>query len=325
MRAPAFWFLSPGILVWFLAPLSWIWRFGTTLRRIKASPKPNPVPVICIGNLTVGGAGKTPTVAAIAMRLSRQGRKVAVVSRGYGGKIEGPHQVGAASDLASDVGDEPLLLAQMTTVWVARDRSQGVRSAAAAGAEVVLLDDGYQNPNVVKDASVLVVDAEQGFGNGHVLPAGPLREPVEGGIDRADHVILIGNPDQRSRAVTQWPLLRNAHSARLMPLQTGIDLSGQSVVAFAGIGRPQKFFDTLNEMGAQIVQAHAFADHHVYSDWVIARMLREAQAAGAMLVTTEKDAIKLPEHLRRDILALPVRLDLDDWSSLDRFIDDLLD
>ncbi|MEM9100524.1 MAG: tetraacyldisaccharide 4'-kinase, partial [Pseudomonadota bacterium] len=215
MRAPGFWFQDPGLASHLLTPASLVWRLGAGARAILTKPEQSPVPVICVGNLTVGGAGKTPTTAAIAARLSAEGHQVAIVSRGYGGRVKGPYLVNPARDKAVDVGDEPLLLAQTATVWVARDRAAGARAAAYEGAELILLDDGFQNPGIVKEASILVVDAEEGFGNGQVMPAGPLREPMMQGLARADLVLLIGSPDQQTRAAARWPSLRSATRASL--------------------------------------------------------------------------------------------------------------
>ncbi|MEM9100600.1 MAG: tetraacyldisaccharide 4'-kinase, partial [Pseudomonadota bacterium] len=156
------------------------------------------------------------------------------------------------------------------------------------------------------------------------MPAGPLREPMMQGLARADLVLLIGSPDQQTRAAARWPSLRSATRASLEPIQTGIDLAGQPVVAFAGIGRPEKFFETLRGLNAKLIATHSFPDHNVYGERVLARMQREAAQAGAMLVTTEKDAIKLPERYRREVLALPVRLELEDWSLVDSLIVRLL-
>ncbi len=322
MRAPAFWSSppgAPGLAARLLWPASLLWRLGTALRRLRASPGRAPVPVVCIGNLTAGGAGKTPLVQAIAERLAGQGVAVAVVSRGHGGRCRGPHRVDPAADSAAEVGDEPLLLAQTLPVWVARDRLAGARAAAAGGAALVLLDDGAQNPHIAKDLTILAVDAEAGFGNGRVMPAGPLREPVADGLARADLAVLIGPEPARARLLADWPALGRLPcvAARLAPPATGLALAGLPVVAFAGIGRPEKFFATLRGMGARLAAAHAFPDHHVYPPRVLRRLLAEARRQGAMLVTTEKDAVRLPPEFRREAMALPIRLEPEDWAPLE--------
>ena len=317
MRAPAFWRRPPGALAAALAPASWLWLLGGAIRRRRARPLRAPIPVICVGNLTAGGAGKTPTTLAVLAALAERGVAAHAVSRGYGGSERGPRRV-ALDDPAARVGDEPLLLAAQAPTWVARDRAAGVAAAAAAGAEVAVLDDGFQNPGVLKDLSLVVVDAETAFGNGRVIPAGPLREPVAEGLARADAVVLIGEDAHADATLAAWPALaaRPVLRARLAPLPTGLPLEGAAVVAFAGIARPEKFFATLRGLGARLVAAHGFPDHAPHAPALIRRMVAEARAADAMLVTTEKDAVRLPPALRREVMAIPVRLVFDDPAAL---------
>jgi tetraacyldisaccharide 4'-kinase len=281
------------------------------------------VPVVCIGNLTAGGAGKTPMVAALLARLVARGCRPHVVSRGHGGRLarsgsRAPHRVDPDRDSHGDVGDEPLLLAAFAPVWVARDRAAGVRAAAAAGAGLILMDDGFQNPSVVKDRAILMVDAGSGFGNARLIPAGPLREPVDAGLARADVVVLVGTQAERRVAAGRWPGLAGAVGARLVPRRTGLSLAGERVFAFAGIGRPDKFFATLGAMGAEIVGAVAFADHCDYPPAVLRRLQRRALAEGAMLVTTEKDAVRLPVEFRPEVVVVQVYLEPDDWAAIDQ-------
>jgi tetraacyldisaccharide 4'-kinase len=276
--------------------------------------------VICVGNLTAGGAGKTPTVIAVLEALA--GRTPHALSRGHGGRLRGPHRVDPLRDTAADVGDEPLLLAAFAPTWVARDRAAGAAAAVAAGAGAVVMDDGFQNPGLAKDLSLVVVDAAQGFGNGRLIPAGPLRERVADGLARADAVVLIGSDTDAGAAMARWPDLatRPVLRARLEPLATGLPLDGADVVAFAGIGRPEKLFATLRACGARLVAAHGFPDHAPYPVPILRRLVAEARAADAMLVTTEKDAVRLPPAFRREVIALPVRLRWADPAALDRLL-----
>lgn len=327
MRAPRFWWRAPdrpGLLPRLIAPLGWLYAAGTA-RRLQQPGYAPGIPVICVGNLTAGGAGKTPTVIALIDRLSVRGRKVHVVSRGYGGSLEGPVRVEEARHTAAEVGDEPLLLSAFAPVWVARDRAAGVRAAEAAGAQVIVMDDGFQNPSVKPSFSLVVVDAAKGFGNARCIPAGPLREPVATGLSRADLVLTIGDAAAQSQFDATWgraipvPRLTGA----LLPLQMGMDWKGERLLAFAGIADPSRFFATLRAEGADLVRGEALADHEMLSETLLRRLEAEAAVAGAQLVTTEKDAARLPLHWRPKVLTLVVRLKVNDWSALDVQLDRL--
>lgn len=319
MRAPAFWGNPPEAPGWqarLLAPLAWIWAAATRARLAKGPGARVGAPVICVGNLTAGGAGKTPTAAALVQRLAARGVAAHVVSRGHGGSLVGPLRVEEGRHTAAEVGDEPLLLAAFAPVWIGRDRAAAARAAVAAGARAIVMDDGFQNPGLARDLSLVVVDAGFGFGNGRVMPAGPLREPVAEGLARADLVLAIGGPEEQAALARRWPGMAQL-TGRLAPLQTGMDWAGLRALAFAGIGRPEKFLATLRELGVEVAGLRDFADHAAYPPAILARLEAEARALGAQLVTTEKDAARLPPAFRREVLAVPVRLELTDWGPLD--------
>lgn len=321
MRAPGFWFTPkdrPGLMPRLLSPLGWLYAAGTACRLRQPGYMPR-VPVICVGNLTAGGAGKTPTTIALVERLAARGHAVHVVSRGHGGSLVGPVRADPARHPADEVGDEPLLLSAFAPVWVAKDRAEGVRAAEAAGAAVILMDDGFQSPAVRPALGLVVVDAARGFGNGRCIPAGPLREPVDTGLSRADLALTIGDAAAQARFDADWghvvrvPRLRGV----LHPLRMGMDWSGQRVLAFAGIADPSRFFATLRAEGADVVRGEALGDHAALSETLLRRLEGEAAALGAQLVTTEKDAARLPPAWRSKVLTLVVRLQVGDWSAID--------
>ncbi len=316
MRTPEFWHETPGLVAGLLAPVGAAIDAAGRMRRALAHPYRVSVPVICVGNLVVGGAGKTPVVLSLVDVLRQAGMSPHIVMRGYGGRLAGPVRVDLAIHDAAAVGDEALLAAAQAPTWVGRDRAAGVRAAAEAGAAAVLLDDGFQNPTVAKDLALLVVDAAYGFGNGRLLPAGPLRERIEAGLARADAIVLLdgeATPPGLARAVC--PVLR----ATLATVDGG-RLAGKRVVAFAGIGRPEKFFAALRRLGAELAAERAFPDHHRFSDTELAALRVAADRERALLVTTAKDAARLQPEARAGIEVLDVRIEWRDRPALDALL-----
>ncbi len=321
MRAPEFW-RHDGLLALLLSPASAVWRHRTAARMRRIIPEKAGVPVICIGNAVAGGAGKTPVAMAVADRLLARGAKPHFLSRGYGGTASEPTLVDPAVHSAQEVGDEPLLLARQAPTWVSRNRVAGARAAVSAGAEMIVLDDGFQNPSLHKDISILVVDGGYGFGNRRIMPAGPLREDPDDAIARADALAIIGA--DRYGIEKSVSGRKQVLAARFVPRIQDDDLSGKAVLAFAGIGRPDKFFETLAGMGCELVSTRAFGDHHPYTGDEVMKLLEDAASAGAIAVTTEKDAVRLLPETRDLVRTLSVTLEWRDEAALDRLLTPVL-
>lgn len=310
MRTPDSW-SHDGLLARILDPVGRLVGWITQERLRRGQPQDIGRPVICIGNLTAGGQGKTPVALSLAEMAQAAGRRPFFLTRGYGGSEIGPVQVDATRHTAHSVGDEALLLARHAPTIVSADRVAGARMAAALGADTVLMDDGFQNPGLRKTRSLIVIDGGSGFGNGRLVPAGPLRERPEHGLPRAQGVVIVGEDRvgvaaQVRRIAPNLPLFQ----ARLVPDAVGDQLHGRRVIAFAGIGRPEKFFGTVEALGATLVARHGFGDHHPYNQAQIESILAEARTANALPVTTAKDAVRLPPGLTADqlrqIFILPV-------------------
>ena len=315
--APSFWW-HDGLISKALSPLAAIGSH-VTARRVARAGWRAPVPVICCGNVTVGGAGKTTVVLDLASRLLP--RKVHILLRGYGGSSRGVRPV-AQDDPASLVGDEALLLAQVAPTWIGADRAASARAAIQAGAQILLMDDGLQNPTLAKTVALLVIDGRAGFGNGRVLPAGPLREPVAAAAARCQAAILIGQ--DKTQAAAKLPVDLPILRADLVQDSAIAALAGRTVVAFAGIARPEKFFEPLREAGAHLTLARPFPDHHGYSARELSGLLQKARERDAVVVTTPKDAVRLPAAIRSQVIAIGVGLKWRQPRQIDQLLENVV-
>ena len=324
MREPSFWWQKSRLAAGLLAPLAGI--YGAIAARRMAKPGGRAgLPVLCVGNFTLGGAGKTPTVIMLAKMLQAAGEKPFCLSRGYGGSAEGPTHVHAESDSAARVGDEALLLARVAPTVIARDRVAGAVAARIAGANVVVMDDGLQNASLAKDLTIAVVDGRRGIGNACVFPAGPLRAPLKAQLARCDALLIVGEASGAADVVGaagKLPVFRG----RLAPDPAAIvALKNKNALAFAGIGDPEKFFATLTQAGIAIAQRKAFADHHRYTGEEAAELTMQAERHGLTLVTTEKDRARMAGEpalaaFAATVQVLPVTLVVDEMDELRRLV-----
>lgn len=310
MKTPFFWYQPRGLLSTLLWPLGWFYGVGGKILYAVKKSQRFSVPVLSVGNIVCGGAGKTPTAIALAQLLQERGVKVHFVTRGYGGIQKGPLEVNLFSHTAVDVGDEPLLLAQYAPTWVAKERPLGVQKAIEKGAQLVILDDGHQTASLYKDISFVVVDFFQGFGNGGVIPAGPLREKLEEGLKRTDALVGIGEgevisskPFYRARSVSQ-------------PLA----FPSNRVIAFCGLGFPQKFYKSLKDLGICLVATESFPDHYIYKEEDLFRLQKLAKYHQAILVTTRKDFVKIPPCWRVHLYVLDINIQFEDPQGIYDFI-----
>lgn len=319
MREPAFWWRAAGVEAVALAPFAAAYG-AVAAYRMGQRGRTAGVPVLCVGNLTVGGAGKTPTALALGRILINAGRRVVFLSRGYGGVLQGPVRVDAAHHTAAEVGDEPLLLAQLAPTIVSADRVAGAEMARAAGASAIVMDDGFQNPSLNKNLSVVVIDGRRGIGNGRVIPAGPMRAPLRAQLRHAQAMLILGESSARCE-----PAIAAAQARGIPMFQGRLEaeadavsaLAGLGVLAFAGIGNPEKFFSTMTEAGISVPVTQAFPDHRRYSRADAEALIERAARENLVLVTTEKDLVRIardPEvaALAKVARALPVTLHLDD-------------
>ncbi|HKO72110.1 MAG TPA: tetraacyldisaccharide 4'-kinase [Bradyrhizobium sp.] len=325
MREPEFWYRPPSLMSLLLSPLGTLYGMITGRRMLRTGFDAG-VPVLCVGNYHLGGAGKTPLVLALTKLLRDIGETPIVLSRGYGGKLRGPILVDPLVHEAADVGDEPLMLAGTVPVVVSRDRVDGVALARARNASAILMDDGFQTPAIAKDASLIVIDAERGLGNGKVFPAGPLRAPLRPQLARTDALIVIGGGSAAAAvadavAAHGRPVL----SAQIRPHEASLaTVRGKRVLAFAGIGDPGRFFRTLRNFGIEVARERAFPDHCPFSKDDIEGLIAEAKQDALTLVTTEKDMVRLRSVEAQQIVPFAITLEFEEPSRVRAFVADRL-
>lgn len=326
LTMPRFWRPGPTgvdfLLSVLLAPAGWIYAGLVYCRLAMSRPRTVKPVLICIGNAVVGGSGKTPTCLALGKHALKKGLVIHYLTRGYGGNETGPMRVDPTRHDAASVGDEALLLASVAPTWVAKDRSAGAVQAAAAGAELIVMDDGLQNPSIRKTYTLLTIDGTFGFGNGLPMPAGPLREFRGCALARSNRCLIIGPTDDAllTKLEGSLPLSR----ADIQPATDLAPLKDQNIVAFAGIGHPEKFFKMLRNAGLQVSDAVGFSDHHVYSETDLEKLQSIAESHRAMLVTTTKDYVRLPTGFRANVQAIDVGLHFTDQSDWGEILDEAM-
>ena len=334
MREPRFWYPEKRDTVplasRLLAPAGFLYGLAGRIRRHSRKPERAAVPIVCIGNVTAGGAGKTPVAMTIASSLIEKGELVHFLTRGYGGREAGPIRVDPAHHGAEDVGDEPLLLSRMAPTWVAANRPEGAAAAVRGGARLIVMDDGFQNPSLTKDFSILVVDGTAGLGNGRLMPAGPLRENVDDALARTNALVITGRGHAADGIAARARARGLPVFNSIVRPPVSIEFGEGPYVAFAGIGRPEKFFRTLRDIGVELVDKVSFPDHHPFSDRDARMLLVRARELGARLITTEKDAARLSQaataspraRLAEAVTTLPVRALIADMDRLMALLSD---
>ncbi len=325
MHEPAFWWRKASLRARLLAPAAGLYG-AIAARRMARRGAAAGVPVLCVGNFTLGGAGKTPTAIRLAGMLAELGERVFCLSRGYGGSLVGPKLV-AEGDRAAQVGDEPLMLARVAPTVVARDRVAGARLAREHGASVIVMDDGLQNASLAKDFTIAVVDGKRGVGNARVFPAGPLRAPLAAQLAASDALLVVGEENGAADVVAAakargLPVL---HGHLVPDAATVAALQGRPVLAFAGIGHPEKFFATASAAGIAVKQRQAFPDHHRFSAGEAGALIRQAEHGGLALLTTEKDHARMRGDSVAATLAaraqvLPVKMEVHEADALRRLV-----
>lgn len=330
MRAPSFWSEDAGrssgrLTRVLLSPLGWVYAAITARRITSTVSAPAPAPVICVGNLTAGGTGKTPVAITILDAARRLGRKPAGLSRGHRARLSGPLRVEPGLHSARDVGDEPLLLARAAPTYIDPGRVDGARLAVAEGADLIVMDDGHQNPKLEKTVSIVVVDGQAGWGPGGVIPAGPLREPVSTGLARADAVIIMTEGEESQPDYARLGLEELEIPVLISWLEPESAPPAGPLLAFAGIGRPQKFYDALASAGGELAEAVSFPDHHVFTRAEIEQLADLAESHNARLITTEKDWVRLPGNIQGAVTAWPVRARFHEPARLDALIEAAVD
>lgn len=318
LKAPLFWKNKDSLCGVLFSPFAMLYQWITSQRERFSKSTRIPIPVICIGNIVLGGAGKTPVTIMMAAALKKQGFNVHILSRGYGGKLRGPLLVNSFHT-AQEVGDEPLLLAQTAPTWVAKNKAEGAKAATKAGAEILILDDGLQNPTLYKDFSIIVVNGEYGLGNERIFPAGPLRETVESALKKADIIMMMGK--DRYLLEKRWQRICPFFHGDLTPNMNDIQaLKKQSIYAFAGIGHPEKFFAMLRTYGLRVIAEKAFADHYSFKVKDLNELHAQASQLKAQLVTTEKDFLRLPPSMRRKVKIIRAHVAIKEEDLFSNFI-----
>jgi tetraacyldisaccharide 4'-kinase len=326
MREPHFWTVtekraraSAPMIKLLMTPLSMIYGWAGKRRIARTVPEDSGLPVVCIGNLTLGGAGKTPVTAAARAHYAKHGARAASLSRGYHGDIVDPTHVNPLTHTAANVGDEPLMLAATGEAWISKDRPAGARAMKEAGVQIIVMDDGHQNPTLRKSLSLVVIDATNPFGNGHIFPKGPLREPVAEGLARADGVILMNDGELPAALENYKGVVLRARLAPLAPLPPG------RYIAFAGIGRPERFFDSLQKQeGVELAEGVPYPDHHAFTPSDLAYLMKLSKERDARLVTTDKDHVRLPPDMKGNVMRASVEAKFEDEAAFAALLDRVL-